>query len=139
MVKNTIFVEKLLQIACFCRTKGHYAPKFHRKIFVNNHETTKVFSLESFPLYCSCGGELERWQKWVWVREDMHCSVVNLMFSCDRSKMLEEVQEVDVASHQLESRQTWRWYAHTFQVSVLMKYTANVEPHYPCLSMCQLS
>ena len=43
-----------MQIACFCHTKGHYAPNFVEKKFAYSHKTVKfvkVFSLESFPLY----------------------------------------------------------------------------------------
>ena len=45
---------KLLRIARFCRAKGHHAPNFVEKTFTYSHKTTKftkVFSLESFPLY----------------------------------------------------------------------------------------
>ena len=30
--ENTIFAEKLSQIACLCRTKGHQTPKFAERI-----------------------------------------------------------------------------------------------------------
>jgi len=33
LVKNTIFTEKLSQIACFCHTKECHTLKFHRENF----------------------------------------------------------------------------------------------------------
>ena len=45
---------KLLCIAHFCHAKGPHPQNFAEKTFANTHKTakfTKLFSLESFPLY----------------------------------------------------------------------------------------
>ena len=45
---------RFLRIARFCSAKGVTPPNFSEKTFTNSHKTTKftkVFSLESFPLY----------------------------------------------------------------------------------------
>ena len=49
--------RKLPWFAHFCHAKGHHATIFAEKTLANGHRTTKftkVFSLESFPLYGNC-------------------------------------------------------------------------------------
>ena len=53
LLKNTIFAEKLSQIAHFWCTEGRHTPNFAEKTFAYSRKTikfAKVFSLEIFPL-----------------------------------------------------------------------------------------
>ena len=55
MVKNTIFAEKTFADCSLCCVKERHGPNFVEKTFANSHKIVKfakVFSLESFPLYC---------------------------------------------------------------------------------------
>ena len=54
LVKIRFSWRKLQRIVRFCHAKGHHIPNFAEKTFAYSHKTakfTKVFSLESFPLY----------------------------------------------------------------------------------------
>ena len=49
--------ENFCGLARLCSTKGRHSPNFAEKTFTNSHKTakfTKIFSLESFPLYGNC-------------------------------------------------------------------------------------